>query len=72
MTGLHKYHQRQLADRSSAFYMKTLEAFNPANGSWRIVQVLPIHLNRFREVSGYRMNSTGLNDPPTAVGGIIF
>jgi len=43
MTGLHKYHQRQLADRSSAFYMKTLEAFNPANGSWRIVQVLSIN-----------------------------
>jgi hypothetical protein len=38
--------QRQLADRSSPFYNHHApkEDLNPANGSWRIVQVCTVHL----------------------------
>jgi len=42
-----------------------LRLLNPANGSWRIVQVLAIYAE-----PALLMNSSNLNNPPTAVGGI--
>src|SRR5215217_6541006 len=54
-----KSHQRQLVDRSNAFYPRTTQRpGNPTNGSWWIVQMLST-----RELP------SDLEIPPTAVGG---
>jgi len=53
--------QRKLADCSGPFYKThTRRARNPANGSWRIVQVLSIKLI---------LKEPGI--PPTEVGGLF-
>src|SRR6185436_8571292 len=58
--------QRQLADCSSPSYnAQPQRAENPANGSWRIVQVRTIHQQRRCNI-----NSEDLKYPPTAVAGI--
>jgi len=50
------------------------EGMNPANGSWRIVQVRTIH--KYLSTAGsellaeFWINRSDLNHPPTAVGGI--
>ncbi len=49
---------------SRPFYLKiNCDVLNPANESWRIVQVLTIH-------PALLMNSKDLKYPPTSVGGI--
>jgi hypothetical protein len=59
---------RQWADCSSPSITPLSKTkFNPANGSWRIVQVRTIHQQRRLNI-----NSEDLKYPPTSVGGIKF